>query len=188
MFLNPEEIRRLERLYGAPVEERAAFEMGEREWAILKESQLGGRAHDVTVYVQRGAELAVIAKHGYPPGVYRAPSGGVLPGESMEQGIAREMMEETGLEIRLRRYLLKMAVEFSRGGETVHWTTHVFTAEAISTRLEPQDLHEIREARWVSLQELSGPIDAALRASASAGLRYRSHLHRKVMEILAERG
>ena len=184
MFLEAEEIKRMERLYGRPAEDRAAFEMGEQDWAVLRGSQTAGRAHDVTLYVRRGEDVAVIAKHGYPAGIYRAPSGGVLPGESMEAGIAREMMEETGLEIRLLRYVLREFVDFSHAGVVVRWTTHVFDAEPLTTRMSPQDHQEIREARWIPLRELSGRIGTALESSASAGLRYRGHLHRKVMEAL----
>jgi 8-oxo-dGTP pyrophosphatase MutT (NUDIX family) len=185
MFLKAEEILRMERLYGTPDEERIAVEMGEREWALLRRTQTRGRAHDVTLYVLQGDSLAVIAKHSYPAGVYRAPSGGVMPEESMEEGIAREVSEELGITVSLQRYLLREMVDFLHGGETVLWTTHVFTARPLTTELAPTDHKEIREARWASLQEVSGPIAAALAVSPSAGLRYRGYLHRRVMETLA---
>ncbi len=178
----------MEELYGPPAEEHLAFEMGPREWQVLKRSQVNGRAHDVTLFVLRDGMLAAIAKHPYPPGIYRAPSGGVLPGESMEAGIAREMMEETGLRVRLKRYLLRVGVDFSHRGETVRWTTHVFSGEALpgETEMAPLDLEEIREARWVPLKELSGRIRSTLLASGSAGLHYRAWLHDRVMELLGE--
>jgi len=185
MFVKLEEIARMERLYGRPAEDRVAFEMARKDWSILKGSQVAGRAHDVTVYVRQGDEVAVIAKHSYPPGIFRAPSGGVLPAESMEDGIAREMMEELGLEIVLRRYLLRESVDFSHSGMVVRWTTHVFTADPRSIDLAPQDHKEIREARWISMDELTGRIGEALAASHSAGLRYRAYLHRRVMQELS---
>ena len=185
MFVTQDEIARMERLYGRPAEDRVAFEMSRKDWGILRGSQANGRAHDVTVYVMRGQEVAVIAKHPYPPGIFRAPSGGVLPAESMEEGIAREMMEELGVEIALRRYLLREAVDFSHGDEAVRWTTHVFTADPVTTVLDPQDHKEIREARWISMDELTGRIGEALAASPSAGLRYRGYLHRRVVEELS---
>ena len=184
MFITREEIERMERRYGRPAEARMAFEMGEREWGILRGSQTGGRAHDVTLYLIRHGQVAAIAKHPYPEGIYRAPSGGILPGESMEEGMAREMEEEIGVEIRIRRYLLRVRVDFSRGGEQVAWTTHVFTGDPLSFDLVPRDRREIREARWIPLDELSGPIRERLRASPSAGLRYRALLHDRVMEAL----
>lgn len=185
MFVKAEEIVRMEHLYGTPDEERITVEMGDREWSLLKRTQTRGRAHDVTLYVRRGDDLAVIAKHSYPPGVFRAPSGGVMPEESMEEGIAREVSEELGITIRLQRYLLREKVDFRHHDDSVLWTTHVFTAEPLAIELAPTDHNEIREARWVSLRELSGPIAKALDASHSAGLRYRAYLHRRVMETLA---
>ena len=98
--------------------------------------------------------------------------------------MAREMREEIGVEIRILRYLLRVGVDFSRGGEQVAWTTHVFTAEPLSLDLTPWDRREIREARWIPLDDLSGPIRERLRASPSAGLRYRALLHDRVMEEL----
>ncbi len=185
MFVKSGEIARMERLYGRPAEDRVAFEMARKDWGILRGSQVDGRAHDVTVYVRRGDEVAVIAKHSYPPGIYRAPSGGILPAESMEEGIAREMMEELGVEIVLRRYLLRETADFSHAGTMVRWTTHVFTADPLATDLAPRDHKEIREARWISMDELTGRIGDALAASPSAGLRYRGYLHRRVVEELS---
>ena len=188
MFVKSDEIARMERLYGRPAEDRVAFEMGRKDWGILRGSQVKGRTHDVTVYVRRGEEVAVIAKHPYPPGIFRAPSGGVLPTESMEEGIAREMMEELGLEIVLRRYLLREAADFTHAGQMVRWTTHVFTAQPLTTELAPHDQKEIREARWIPMDELTGRIGEALAASPSAGLRYRAYLHRRVMQELSRPG
>ncbi|HEV8337825.1 MAG TPA: NUDIX hydrolase [Candidatus Polarisedimenticolia bacterium] len=184
MHVTDAEIRRIEGLYGKPEEENLAFEMGPREWEILRRSQSHGRVHDVTLFVIRDGQLATIAKHPYPPGIFRAPSGGVLPGESMEEGIAREMMEETGLEVRLTRYVLRVRVEFQHRGAKTNWMTHVFAADFVSGEIAPLDLEEIREARWSPLSELAGTVRQALLASGSAGLRYRAWLHDRVMAIL----
>jgi ADP-ribose pyrophosphatase YjhB (NUDIX family) len=182
MFLSQQDIGRMERRYGVPAVERMSFEMGEQEWVNLRGSQLHGRAHDVTLFVFHRGRLAVIAKHNYPPGLYRAPSGGVLPGESMARGIAREMMEETGLKIRLQRYVLRVHVDFTRRKEKIAWTTHVFTGERIAGRIRPRDTQEIREARWADLGELAGDVREKLLGSGSAGLRYRALLHDRVMQ------
>lgn len=184
MHLTVEEIRRMEGLYGAPAIERMSFEMEDREWEILRGSQVSGRSHDVTLFVFREGELAVIAKHAYPPGLYRAPSGGVSPGETMEEGAFREMREETGLGVRLDRYLLRVHVDFTRRGEVIHWTTHVFVGEPLAGDIVSRDPEEVREARWMSLEELSGPVREGLLASGSTGLRYRALLHDRVMEAL----
>ena len=186
MYVSADEIRRMERLYGTPAEERMSFEMPDGEWRILRRSQVHGRAHDVTVFVIRDGMLAAIAKHPYPPGLYRAPSGGILPGESMEEGILREMMEETGLRVRLKRYVLRVRVDFSHRGEVEPWTTHVFTGEALPGEMGPLDLEEIREAMWVPLEDFPGRIRQGLLASGSTGLRYRAWLHDRVMAAIGD--
>jgi ADP-ribose pyrophosphatase YjhB (NUDIX family) len=185
MFVTPEEITRMERLYGTPAEDRVAFEMERKEWTTLKRSQTRGRSHDVTLYVRHGEQVAVIAKHSYEPGIFRAPSGGIHPEESMEAGIGREMMEEMGVEIEIQRYVLREKVDFSHAGKLIRWTTHVFTAHPRSLELAPQDHKEIREARWIPMSELSGRIGQALATSRSAGLRYRGYLHRRVLQELS---
>lgn len=182
MCLNPDDVERMERRYGRPAVEEMSFAMGDREWEILRRSQVSGRAHDVTVFVVNEGHLAVIAKHPYPPGLYRAPSGGVVPGETIEQGIAREMREETGLEVRLTRYLLRVHVDFTHGGESVAWTTHVFTGEPAGGEIGPHDREEIREARWLPLEDMAGSVREGLLSSGSAGLRYRAILHDRVMD------
>ena len=185
MSEKPEEIARMERLYGTPAEDRVAFEMEKKEWTALRRSQTRGRAHDVTLYVRHKEKIAVIAKHSYAPGIFRAPSGGVHPEETMEQGIAREIMEEMGVEVELQKYVLRERVDFSHEGQLIHWTTHVLTARPLSLQLAPQDRREIREARWIPLDELTGRIGEALASSPSAGLRYRGYLHRRVLQELS---
>jgi len=187
MFLSEQDIGRMEKRYGVPAVERMSFEMGEREWTVLRGSQAHGRAHDVTLFVFNKGRLAVIAKHNYPSGLYRAPSGGVLPGETMAEGIAREMMEETGLEIRVRNYVLRVHVDFTHRMAKIAWTTHVFTGERVAGRIRPRDTQEIREARWVDLGELAGGVRRKLLNSGSAGLRYRALLHDRVMEEMGRR-
>jgi 8-oxo-dGTP pyrophosphatase MutT (NUDIX family) len=183
MYISAEIIEEIERKYGRPAEVALGYEMKPHEFDLVRRSQKGGRAHDVTLYIIENDRLAVIKKPMYPPGAYRAPSGGIAPGEPFEEGARREAYEETGLVIELEDYLLRARVKFTCEAREIDWTTHVFTARAMGGRLEPVDTREIVEARLVTLDEMSGPIKEALLASGSTGLRYRAELH----EILAER-
>lgn len=163
-----------------------------------------GRAHDVTLFIfdqddhsapgnqsARGnqdddARVVVIRKPMYPPGAYRAPSGGVSPGELFEQGALREAYEETGLVVSLDKYIIRACVCFSSGGRSIDWTSHVFTSSSAGGKLVPIDTHEIAEARWVTVAEMMGSIRSALLASGSTGLRYRSELADAVVHGLTE--
>ena len=97
------------------------------------------------------------------------------------------MMEETGLEIRVRNYVLRVHVDFTHRMAKIAWTTHVFTGERVAGRIRPRDTQEIREARWVDLGELAGGVRRKLLNSGSAGLRYRALLHDRVMEEMGRR-
>ena len=49
-----------------------------------------GRRHDITFFAFNGARLALIRKPQFAAGVWRPPSGGIRPGESLEVGTQRE--------------------------------------------------------------------------------------------------
>ena len=124
----------------------------------------------------------------YPVGAYRAPSGGVEPGEPFEAGALREGCEETGLSIALEEYVIQAQVKFTHQTGVIDWTSHVFTARKIGGELQPIDTHEIVEARLVTVREIMGDIRDALLASGSTGLRYRSDLNDIVMRRLIDSG
>lgn len=198
MYITAETIGELEKKYGRPRELSFAYEMTQLEFEVVLASQKHGRAHDVTLFIfdhddhsARGNQdyevrVVVIRKPMYPPRAYRAPSGGVSPGEPFEQGALREAYEETGLVVSLEKYIIRARVCFSSGGRSIDWTSHVFTSSSASGKLDPIDTHEIAEARWVTVAEMMGSIRSALLASGSTGLRYRSELADAVVHGLTE--
>jgi 8-oxo-dGTP pyrophosphatase MutT (NUDIX family) len=192
MYISAEIIRELEKKYGTPEELSFAYEMTQPEFELVRASQKHGRAHDVTLFIfdhsdpGGGDHVVVIRKPMYPPGAYRAPSGGIDPGESFERGALREAHEETGLIVSLEEYILRARVCFSNGGRSIDWTSHVFTSLSSGGKLEPIDTHEIAEARFVTFAEMMGSIRNALLASGSTGLRYRSELADAVVRRLVE--
>src|ERR1051325_5224299 len=97
MYVTAEAIREVEEKYGVPSEVALAYEMKPVEFDMVRRSQKFGRAHDVTLFIREGGRIVVIRKPMYPPGAYRAPSGGIAPGGRFEDGGIREALEETGL-------------------------------------------------------------------------------------------
>jgi 8-oxo-dGTP pyrophosphatase MutT (NUDIX family) len=153
------------------------------DYAIISGSQKHGRRHDITLYIEGDGKIAVIAKPFYPPGLYRAPSGGLEPEESLESGASREALEETGLNIELCHYLLVATVIFECDGKPqIEWRTHVFSATTTDRILSPTDHHEIREARWAAPGEFA-TFGAIMRRSERGGLLYRAALHEQVAQI-----
>jgi 8-oxo-dGTP pyrophosphatase MutT (NUDIX family) len=184
MYVTTEIIREVEKRFGTPEEVRLAYEMTEREFDMVRRSQKHGRAHDVTLFIIDQDRIVVIKKPMYPPGAYRAPSGGIDVGEDFETGALREAYEETGLTVALEQYLLRALVAFTCAGQIINWTTHVFKARRLEGELQPIDTHEIVEARFATVDELRGSIKAVLLASGSTGLRYRAELGDMVLDLL----
>jgi len=186
MYITAATVAALESKFGRPIEIESTYEMSAGEFDMVRRSQKHGRAHDVTLFIIDQNRIVVIKKPQYPPGAYRAPSGGVDPGEDFEAGALREGYEETGLTIALKRYVLRSRVKFTLGLDQINWTSHVFAAWIESGELNPVDTHEIAEARFADVGELTDGIRQALLDSGSTGLRYRSDLNDKVIQVLLD--
>lgn len=173
LYVDETMIREMEEKFGRPEVLRLTQEITPEEMALVQSSQKHGRAHDITLFIFRGEKLALIRKPIHPPGVFRAPSGGLNPGEPFEDGAKREAWEETGLEIEIERYLLRIQARFICGEENIEWSSHIFSARAMGGELAPQDTREILAARWATLEELQGPIREAVLAPGWGLLDYR---------------
>lgn len=185
MYLHPDTLRDLEQRYGLPRVGRAETPFAAREFALLEHCARKQRAHDVTLLIRDAAgRFAVIRKPSYPAEVFRPPSGGVEPGEAFEAGALREALEETGLPIRLERYLLRVEARFTHGEAVAPWTTHVLLAEALDTTLGPTDHVEIAEARWATVTEIMDEYRPRMLALGSAGMRYRVDLQDLALQEL----
>ena len=169
--------------YGAPLRLAWEGEISEREHALATYDP--ARMHDVTLFVLNGDRLALIRKPHFEEGIWRPPGGGIKPGEELAAGAAREALEETGLRVELRRYLVDASATFLFAGVEVAWRTHVFLAETADEELAPRDVEEIAAARWGTLEELAGPLRARLLATGRAFWRYRVALHDRALEALA---
>ena len=58
----------------------------------------------VIMLIERGDEVLLARNHRYPPNYYSILAGFVEPGESLEDAVAREVMEEVNLSIKNIRY------------------------------------------------------------------------------------
>ncbi|MEW6555704.1 MAG: NUDIX hydrolase [Actinomycetota bacterium] len=179
-YVTDEMIMDMEERYGQPRHLSMDYEISPPEMSMLKGSKKYGRNHDVTLFIFRDyryREIAAIAKHMFPPGAWRAPSGAANPGEDLEAGALREAREETGLDVAIDRFILHIHVRFSSGPETENWRSLVFTAMAPGGELGHLDEEEIRETKWVSLDELQGPIRQVLLDTGRGLFAYRVALH-----------
>ena len=184
-YVTDEMIARMEERYGRPRRLSLVCEIMPPEKTMLQGSRKHGRNHDITLFIfrdRRYLEFAAIAKHMFPPGAWRAPSGAAEPGEDLESGALREGKEETGLDIELDRFILHIDVRFTCGSQAEDWRSLVFTAFSDGADLCHIDEEEIRETRWLSPVELQGPVRGVLLETGMGLFAYRVALHDAAVE------
>ena len=93
--------------------------------------------------------LLVKASRGFTKGMWNVPGGFVTYAERPEEGMAREMEEETGLTIRLERLLGVFTQKF---GSPYYMRGHMYLCRALTTDLRLQ-MDEIAEAQWFPLAD-----------------------------------
>jgi len=169
--------------FGVPTELRWDGEISDVEWTIATHNP--ARTHDVTLFIlDPSPRLALIRKPHFAEDVWRPPGGGIHPGEDFIAGAVREALEETGLRVELRRYLVDARALFTNARRELRWRTHVFLAETEDTEIVAGDPVEIADARWGTLDELAGPLRERLLATGRAFWRYRVALHDAALAAL----
>jgi 8-oxo-dGTP pyrophosphatase MutT (NUDIX family) len=187
VYFAPEMIAAAEDTYGKPATYTMSYPASSREMDIVRASQKNGRKHDITMAIFGARGVIVIAKPWYTRGLYRLPSGGLVPDEPLKVGAAREAKEETGVTMELVRYHLRIDVNFVGDDGAIPWTSHVFSARHVAGEIEPEDTEEIREARWCKVSELLQHRELMLKSTVS-GLNYRADLQDTFLDDLESRG
>jgi ADP-ribose pyrophosphatase YjhB (NUDIX family) len=111
----------------------------------------------VGLYVVKDGKVLLVRRGNEPGrGKWSLPGGRIRFGERSEEAALREMREETGLEVRLRRVVDVVDVFWrSEMGELLeHFVIVDFEAEVIGGELRPAD--DALDARWFSPEELKG--------------------------------
>ena len=95
-------------------------------------------------------------------GLLDLPGGFVEPGESLEQGLQREVREELGIALPAVRYLGSCANEYLFDGVLYHTSDAFFTARLTERpALAPAD--DIAHAHWLRPDQIA-PADIAFRS------------------------
>ena len=169
--------------YGEPIDLEWVGDITAREHALATYNP--NRLHDVTLFILDPEDrIALIRKPQFAAGIWRPPGGGIKPGEDFTLGAEREALEETGLVVRLERYLVATRATFVYEPFDLPWRTHVFLARTDDTELAPHDTEEIAAARWGTLDELAGPLRERLLETGHAFWRYRVALHDAALTAL----
>jgi NAD+ diphosphatase len=104
----------------------------------------------VLMLVCDGERCLLGRSRGWPNGMHSALAGFVEPGETLEQAVAREVMEEVGIELGAVRYVSSQPWPFPAS------LMIGFIAEARTIEIHI-DEHELEAARWVTREQLRDP-------------------------------
>jgi NAD+ diphosphatase len=99
------------------------------------------------VLVRRDDKILLARAPHFVPGVYSALAGFVEAGESLEECVHREVLEEVGIAVRNLRYFSSQSWPFP------HSLMLAFIADYASGELAPNPA-ELTDARWFGLDEL----------------------------------
>jgi 8-oxo-dGTP diphosphatase len=122
----------------------------------------------VGVLICRDAEVLLVRHEKGAHSYWLVPGGGVDAGETMVEAAARELLEETGLDVEVSRLLLVCeAIDPKPGGR--HIVNAVFSGTVRSGTLVVGVDKALREARWQPVDALADlemfpPIGAELLA------------------------
>jgi NAD+ diphosphatase len=124
-----------------------------REGGHMRQCPNCGRQHHprtdpvVIMLVERGDEVLLGRQAPWPPRRYSALAGFVEPGETLEEAVAREVLEESGVHIGTSRYVSSQPWPFPMS------LMLGFIAEWESGEPEVVD-QELQDARWFTRAEL----------------------------------
>ncbi|PID38210.1 MAG: hypothetical protein CSA65_07630 [Proteobacteria bacterium] len=118
-------------------------------------------------------EAVLLVERGAPPaqGLWSVPGGLVERGEALAEACAREVLEETGLQVRLIEQPVKLIDRVLRDEEgevEYHFLIVDFCGEAL--RGAARAASDVQQVRWVALQEVAAlPTTAGLEDAIARG-------------------
>jgi ADP-ribose pyrophosphatase YjhB (NUDIX family) len=187
-----DEIDALAERYGAP--RRVAVELTGRPFSPLV---LEDRYGEVCMVVRRpSGKLLTAIKTFYPQGAFRLLTGGVSHGEPIAAALAREVAEETSLDVAVRRFLAVIEYRLALLGPRP-FATFAFLLDELGGSLAARDASErIGAFRELDVGELPALADTLERAPDNVSDeidgswrdwgRFRAVAHRVVYEALRE--
>ncbi len=152
------------------------------------------RVGEVCMVIRRpGGKLLLSIKSIYPRGAHRLPTGGVSIGEPIIAALFREAHEETGLSVRLRRFLALISYHL-QGEPTPVFHTFAFLLDETGGTLgaldEEELIEEYIEIDPAELPKVAGRLETLPESGGTTvgswrdWGRFRAIVHRTVHEAL----
>lgn len=192
------EVEQLAARFGAPLRWDVTLENDGLFDPLGKSDRYG----EVCMVVRRpGGTLITAIKTFYPAGAYRLLTGGIHHGESILDALLRETVEETSLEVAVRRFLAVVSYRLSASDpqQPAVFSTFAFLLDEVGGTLGCADPGErLGEFRETTVDELPALADTlySLAGEPSSEIhgkwrdwgRFRAVIHRAVYEALAGAG
>ena len=191
-----DELAQLAQSYSQPLVQVADL-AGDDSYNPLRKAD--GRYGEVCMVVRRtNGRLLTMIKASYPRGAYRLPTGGVNPGERILDALLRETMEETGLQVEIRRFLAAVAYRTSNSRERPVFYTFAFLLNEVGGKLgaidlseEVEDFREIEPDQLLSVAQYLNGVEPTEGSDNMGGhLRdwgeFRAVIHQVVWEALKD--
>ena len=146
------EISELSALFGIPLRQRCALDVSQASHAWWSTEKARRRDGEVVLFIlRRNDKLILHTKDFYPGGVMRVPSGGIKQGEAVLAAVHREVLEETGLQVSIERFLTLVEFEFHGPGQVIYYPSYSFLLHEVTGDLQSLDADE----RIVAFSEVS---------------------------------
>ena len=148
----------LEKFFFCPVCGASRFEISSGKskqcWVCGFEYFLNPATSTVAVIVNEKDELLVVRRSREPAlGTLDLPGGFCDCGETAEQGVAREVFEETGLRVRSAEFMFSLPNVYPYGGFDVH-TIDLFFLCQVETTENARAMDDVGELMWVPMSLL----------------------------------
>lgn len=153
-LIDERELARLASTYGQP--EMRTIEMAGDEYLYatrLYRSQ-DRRGEVVLAVERRGRGVLLHHKGWYEPEVYRLLSGGIGLAESVEDTLARELEEETGLVLHTTRFLGVLDCHIHYASQEIPFVSYVFHLPRTEGVLRLPQIEDISDFREVPIADL----------------------------------
>lgn len=147
-----DELARLTQIYNEPLVRTVNLDNTSQFDPLSKTDRYG----EVCMVVRRpNGLLLTMIKTFYPREAYRLPTGGINYGESVVDALLRETLEETGLDVEVRKFLAAVAYTTAVRGEEPVFYTFAFLLDETGGKLGALDLSErVESYRFIQPDEL----------------------------------